>query len=82
MSHTKFTNVITSATLKPHPKSIDEVMPGNLFVPVVIKLPLMDNLRQAIKESTKELKAINFFYLKGAEALTALSMILPFNLAK
>ena len=38
-------------------------MPGNFFVPVVIKLPLMDNLRQAIKESTKELKTINFFYL-------------------
>ena len=82
MGHITYTNVITSATLKPHPKSIEEVRVGNFFVPVIINLPLIENLSQAIKESTKQLKALSFIYLKGAEALTALFMILPFNLAK
>jgi hypothetical protein len=48
MGHIKSTNVITSATLRPHPKSIEEVRPGNFFVPVIINLPLMDNLSDAI----------------------------------
>jgi len=36
MGHVKFTYVCTSATLKPHAKSIQDAVPGNFFVPVLI----------------------------------------------
>jgi hypothetical protein len=35
------TIVVTSATLKPHPKSIDEIRCGNFWVPVLIRLPVV-----------------------------------------
>ena len=38
MGHVKFTNICTSATLKSHAKSFEEVVTGNFFVPVLIKI--------------------------------------------
>ena len=44
MGHVKFTNICTSATLKSHAKSFEEVVTGNFFVPVLLKIPLMDDI--------------------------------------
>ena len=76
------TTVITSATLKPYAKSIDEIRCGNFWVPVMIKLPLVLDTEQALQETTRGLKALGILDLIGTEAVCQFCMILPFNLAR
>jgi len=47
------TNVITSFSFKPFATSLEEVCLGNSWVPVLIRLPLVENLDRALKEATK-----------------------------
>jgi len=47
------TNVVTSFSFKPFATSLDEVYLGNSWVPVLIRLPLVENLDRALKEAKK-----------------------------
>jgi hypothetical protein len=47
------TNVITTFSFKPFATSPEEVCLGNSWVPVLIRLPLVENLDRALKEAKK-----------------------------
>ena len=46
------TNVVTSYSMKPHPKCMEEVRCGNFWVPVLMRLPLVLDTQRALKEVT------------------------------
>ena len=63
------TNVVTSYSIKPHPKSMEEVRCGNFWVPVMIRLPLLMDTEKAIKDMTQSFKKIGLVDIIGSEAL-------------
>jgi hypothetical protein len=62
-------NVLSACSFKPFAKCAEDVVLENYWVPVLIKLPLIEDTKNALKAAIKGLESLSIADLKGTEAL-------------